>query len=262
MGFIAALLLAAAAGAQTANEAYQRGVALLQQGHAAEAVTPLREAAGRDGSARNWKALGVALASLENYREAEPAFREACRLDPKDEANCYYLGRSLYALDRYEDSLKALETALPVHPRRWRTELAMAQAYEALGKAKEAEQRFRAAVKLAPPRPQQPDFDNPQVDYGLFLYRQSRIEEALRSYADGVRRAPESGRAQYQFGRALLQAGRLEDAASHLEAAVRVEPDNREAHLALSRVYFRLGRSDDGERHSRLGSPEGSSTVR
>ena len=248
-------------GAAPSDQLYDQGVALFQQGRLDEALPPLQEAVRLDPSARNWRALGVVFAAKQEFREAEPAFQAACRLAPNDELNCYYLGRSLYALDRYEASLEALKKALPVHSRRWRTELAIAQALEALGRAKEAEEQFRKAIRLAPPKPVNPDFDNPSVDYGIFLYRQGRLEEALASLAEGARRAPDSAKARYQFGRALLQAGRIEESLAHLEAAVAQEPANHEAHLALSRAYFRLGRTEEGERHARLAA-SGSSTLR
>jgi protein O-GlcNAc transferase len=257
----ALLLLLLWQAAAPSDQLYEQGVALFQQGRLEEALPPLREAVRLDPSARNWRALGVVYAARQDFREAEPAFQEACRLAPHDELNCYYLGRSLYALDRHEASLDALKKALPVHPRRWRTELAIAQALEALGRAKEAEEQFRKAIRLAPPKPVSPDFDNPSVDYGIFLYRQGRLDEALASFAEGVRRAPDSAKARYQYGRALLQAGKLEEAVEQLQAAVAREAENHEAHLALSRAYFRLGRIEEGERHSRLAAP-GSSTLR
>ena len=258
-----ALALSAAwAAAQTGEEAFRQGTALFQQGRLAEAAELLRQAVEREPSARNWKAYGVALAAQADYRSAEPPLREACRLAPRDPDACYYLGRALYATDRYEESLEAMKKAESVHPRPWRVDLALGQAHEALGHAKEAEKHFQSAIRRAPPPPVTSDFDNPQVDYGLFLYRQGRLPEAIREYVEGMSRAPRSARARYQLGRALMQTGRMEEALNRLHEAIELEPGNREAHLALSRTYFRMGRKEDGERHSRLAAGGASSTAR
>jgi len=259
---LAWFLLAAGAAAQQSDEAYRQGTALFQQGRFAEAAELLRQAVEREPSARNWKTYGVALAAQEDYRNAEPPLREACRLAPRDPDACYYLGRALYATDRYEDSIAAMRKAEGVYPRPWRAELALGQAHEALGQAKEAEKRFLAAVRRSPPAPVASDFDNPQVDYGLFLYRQGRLEEALQQYEEGMKRAPGSARARYQLGRALMQAGRMEEALKRLHEAIELEPGNREAQLALSKAYFRMGRKEEGERHSRLAAGAGSSKSR
>jgi len=256
------VLLATAWAAQQGEEAFRQGTALFQQGRFAEAAELLRQAVEREPSARNWKAYGVTLAAQEDYRGAEPPLREACRLAPYDPDACYYLGRALYATDRYEESLAAMRKAEGVYPRPWRVELALGQAHEALGQAKEAEKRFLAAIRKAPPAPVTSDFDNPQVDYGLFLYRQGRLEEAIRQYEEGLARAPGSSRSRYQLGRALMQAGRMEEALTRLHEAVELEPGNKEAHLALSKAYFRMGRKEEGERHSRLAAGGSSSKSR
>ena len=115
---------------------YAAGSALFEKGRFADAVPYLRRAtnaAPRD--ARTWKALGVAYAAQKLYRQAESALGRACTLDPKLAGACYFHGRALYALDRFDDSRRALVNAAGLEPRSWTIELGIAQCDEALNAA-------------------------------------------------------------------------------------------------------------------------------
>ncbi len=229
---------------------FERGVDSFQRGRLREALTAFEQAAAKAPTAKHLKALGTVHAAMENYPAAEEALGRACRLDPKEEDACYYHGRSLYALDRYQASLVSLEKA-PAGLRPWRISLAMGQALEALGRAAEAEAQYRKSILLVPAKAANPDMDNPRADYGLFLYRQGRIEEAVRAL-DAAVETDASPRALYFSGRAYLQAGRLKEAVARLEMAIRRKPEYREAHHAISQAYARLGRLEEAARHSRL----------
>ena len=121
---------------------FDAGADLFQKDNYAAAVGRLLKATDanpRDATA--WKALGAAYAAQNLYLEAEPALRRACELDSKLLDACYYHARALYALDRFDGSLAVLER---VTPKSWKVRVAIAQSFEALGKAAEAEREFRA----------------------------------------------------------------------------------------------------------------------
>src|SRR5215471_6831542 len=71
----------------------------------------------RPRSASAFKWLGMVYAAQEKFALAEPQFRRACELNPKEELACYYLGRADYALSRFEESRAAFEIALRHEPR-------------------------------------------------------------------------------------------------------------------------------------------------
>ncbi len=89
-----------------------------------------------------WKWLGMTYAAQEKFLLAEPPFSKACGLNSKDPDACYYLGRTLYSLSRFEEALKAYERA----PRNGRTMLGMALAFEALGRDDGARRAYRQAI--------------------------------------------------------------------------------------------------------------------
>jgi tetratricopeptide (TPR) repeat protein len=236
---------------------YQRGVQAFEQGRHEEAIALLAEAvrqAPRDAQA--WKVLGVVHAARSDYREAEPPFARACELNPRLTDACYYHGRALYMLNRFEDALAPLERALRVDAVRGRAETAIAESLEALGRAAEAEKRFRAAIAR-----RDAAAERARTAYARFLIRAGRTEDALVPLKEALTGNPDSAEAHFQMGRALQQLDRLEDALKHLQRAVQLEPARAPAHLLLARVYRRLGRIPDAERAEKTAlSLHGSST--
>src|SRR5437870_10649923 len=52
--------------------------------------------ARQNPNAHSWKLLGMTYIAQEKYNQAEEPCRRACRLDPREENACYYLGRVYY----------------------------------------------------------------------------------------------------------------------------------------------------------------------
>ena len=227
---------------QEAVEAYQQGVALVEQSQAQAAIPLLEKAAKLEPrNAQYWKALGVAYASLDQLRDAIDPLRKACSLSPSLLDACYYYGRNLYAVDRYEDALAPLETAVKVDRVKGRAEAAIGQCYEALGRDGEAEKRFLSALSRKDEADRQV-----RLAYGHFLIRHARAEEAVKMLEPAQQ--PESAEARYLLGLALSQTDRLAEAASKLERAVALKQSDVPARVLLAKVYRRLGRVADAAR--------------
>lgn len=227
------------------NPDYQRGIELFQKGQA-EAAIPLliRAAQASPGDARGWKALGVAYAAQGAYELAEPPFHRACELDPKLEDGCYYYGRALYALNRFEPSLLVLARAAVSNPQSWQIHLGLAQALEALARPEEAGKEFKTAVSLSQNRDPKPG-----TAYGLFLLRQGRIQDAVAPLEEVLKRFPASAEAHVHLGRALLYQDKDASAILHFEKAVALDPRSGQAHLLLAKAYVRIGRAADAQIH-------------
>ncbi len=190
-----------------------------------------------------WKALGAAQAARQQFALAAVSFEKACALDAKLEDACYYLGRAEYVANRYEASLEALEKALPVEKRPWRVYTAMGEAFEALGRAPEAERSFKKALDNC-----RGSNERPGLAYGVFLFRQGRTEDALRQFQDVLARFPDSPAANFEAGRALWQLNRVAGAIPLLEKAVKLDPASAPARLLLDKAYTRAGRAPQGSR--------------
>lgn len=239
-----------------AQDQCEQGGALFTQGKVQEARGLLEKAVLQKATAFCWKSLGVVLASEAKYLEAERAFGQACRLDAREQDACYFWGRALYALDRFEESLSALVRAPQGVLGLWRISTARAQALEALGR-NEAETEFQKALSQ-----RNQDYSplvepDPRIGLASFLYRQGRAEEAVRLLEGAPNSYQKLASFHHQLGRLWSQQGAWEKAARSFERALELNPGRSETHGLLSRVYYRLGDAKRGEFHaakSRAGS--------
>lgn len=203
--------------------------------------------------AASWKQRALVLATARKLEAAADAFAKACELAPREEDACYYLARTRYTLGRYEEAREPFEKALRAASKETlaRVHRAVAQNFVALTRPDDAERHFREAVRLN--RGRASSDDDPRIDYGAFLFRQARTEEALPILEQAVQANPGSARAHTELGRVLLHLGRREAAAARLEKAVQLDPASSSARLLLGKTYLELGRTEEGERQLRLG---------
>jgi Flp pilus assembly protein TadD len=199
-----------------------------------------------------FKKLGMTHVRDQNLGAAQKAFATACELDPKDEDNCYFLARTLYMLDRWEDAKAPFEKALRAasKPALARVHRAIALNFIALGNTAGAERHLKEAVRLYPGLGILAE--DPHVDYGAFLFRQGRLQEALPLLKEAVQTAPGSARAQTEMGRLLLHLGRAQDAVDSLRKAVDLNPRASSPRLLLGRAYMQLGRTNEAQRELQL----------
>jgi Flp pilus assembly protein TadD len=203
--------------AGTAADSYQQGAAAIQRGAAAEAIKPLSRAVQLEPkNALYRKALGVAYAAQELYREAEEQFGEACRLDRGLPDVCYYHARALYALNRFEPAIEILGK---LQAKKAREFAALAQAEEASGRIEDAERDYKKACQSAGASPAGTP-EPPCLLYGVFLFRQGRMTDALQQLQLVANDHPKHPRVQFELGRVLYQAGELQAAVKHLSTAV------------------------------------------
>lgn len=249
-------------------------LAHLRAGRPAEAKQSAERAVQQsESNAEAWKTLALATVALGRMEDSVRPFTKACDLAPADTEACYYLARALLAAGSYEDARARFDHVLRAEAGRSSPKMHRAAAlnYVALGQAAEAETHFQESIRLAGTRNGQgqarPEEDA-RVDYGAFLVRQGRAEEALHPLMQAAGAMPQSARPKLELGRALLHLNRLEPAVTHLEKAVELDPKNWGARLLLGKAYLQSGRKAEGEQQVRLGQEgwnrqvQGSSTVK
>jgi tetratricopeptide (TPR) repeat protein len=94
---------------------YLKGLTFLDTGHSDEAAETLRQAVERDpNDAAAYGKLGVAYATLKQYKEAVVVFKMAIRIKPAvvDAEDYYHLSRSYTALEKFPLALEAIKLAL------------------------------------------------------------------------------------------------------------------------------------------------------
>lgn len=194
---------------------YSQGVEFFEKHQYDAAISKLlRAVRTQPADSQAWKALGVSYAAKSDYVRAVDPLQRACKLDPKLEDACYFLGRALYALDRFELSAAVLRQQLPLDKHPWRIHLGIAQALEALGLPAEAEEEFRLAVANCSPLE-----DKAVVAYAHFLFRAGRLDDAVAALEPLLKTLPQSISGHLEMGRALYQLDRVTEAIPHLQTA-------------------------------------------
>jgi Flp pilus assembly protein TadD len=246
------VLLGAVAVAQDAEDYFRRGSKLFSDHQADAALNAFRQSVHlRPDYAAAWKAIGVILASRGDYESAQTAFRNACERQPSLPDACLYYGRTLYLLNRFQPAIDVLRRTTQAETRNAEAFRLLGLSLEGAGDTVAAGDVFRQALRL--PVRGSADED-PGIDYGVYLFRQGRAEQALAPLEDALKRHPNAGRAHLELGCVLLALDRVDDAASHLERAVALDPASARAHLLLGKAYLRLGKAEAAEEHLRQGS--------
>jgi Tfp pilus assembly protein PilF len=119
---------------------------------------------------------------------------------------------------------------------------------ERLGDAAEvAEQHYRAALQ------RDPLVAGYHNNFGAWLERQGRLDEAVEQFQIAVRLRPSYALAHHNLASALLTRGSLPQALTHLEEAKRLEPRDAEIHHSLGVAHGRQrdwSRAIDGFRRA------------
>jgi Tfp pilus assembly protein PilF len=137
---------------------------------------------------------------------------------------------------KLQEAAAAFESALKVNPRMGIAHVNLIAIYGELNLPERAEQHYRDSVRL------DPGWVEAQYNWGMFLFRQGRKEEAAEAFTRAVQLNPNYADAQAQLGLALEETGRPEEAEGHYRLALESNPAQRQAQYLLGRSLTRAGR--------------------
>jgi tetratricopeptide (TPR) repeat protein len=162
--------------------------------------------------------LALSYHKQRRYQEADPIFKRARELDPRDTAALAYHGWCLYYLGRSDEARAAFTAFLTTNPN-------YGDAHFALG-------------LIA--------FDNddlPQAD--------ERFRRAI-DFAQRTRQRRDEAKARARLSDVLVRKGEFDQARRELEHAVKLNPDLYGAYFKLSRVLQRLGDKEGAKRARKM----------
>ncbi|HJQ97336.1 MAG TPA: tetratricopeptide repeat protein [Candidatus Polarisedimenticolaceae bacterium] len=159
---------------------------------------------------------------------------KSCITEPRPSTVADWMtrGNCLRETGDAEQALTAYQNALRLSPDGSRDlYLAMAQTYEALGRADEQLATIQAAERLAS--------NDPEVLYqaGIAYEVLDRYPEALEKFNKVVAIKPDDNRAHRNIGFVLLQQHQPEQAIAPLRAAIEIDPNDWKAHANLAEAY-------------------------
>lgn len=243
------------------------GYALLAQGYAAEAI-PHLETAHETG------ALGIAQLETGRFAEAITNLQAELQKRPNDPDLLYYLGRAggmlskqsidmllaaypdsarahqsmaenLLVLRRTDEAQKEYEQALKLRPDTPHLHLELGQVFALASRWPEAEEQFRAETKLQP--------GNAEAAYRLgdALLRQGKAREAQSALERSNKLQAQMPETLYSLGKAESLNGDATAAEKSWLELLSVEKEGElaaQTHFALAGLYRKQGKTADADR--------------
>ena len=198
---------------------------------------------------------------LKDYPDADKWFTKAVEWNPTDALGWYYLGRTKYNENRFEEAVSAFEQCLKLDPRNVKAEDNLGLSFAGLDQLDKAIAAYRTAIEWQKDAPD--NNDGPVFDLGSLLVDDNRPAEALPYLLEAGRMSPEDYRVHRQLGKAYAHLNQLEKARNELEQAVQLAPQNAPLHFMLAQVYRRQGLTDkakmESERYTALAGSQSSS---
>lgn len=213
LGLAGALILAGCASKESkevqllrARSTYEQGLSHLAQNQPSLSLAALQEAVKLDPDNPVYhNSLGVVFLDLRRAPEAEAEFQKAVQLDPSYAEAHHNTGLAMAEQGRFADAVVAYRQALslPVYPTPEVAHYNLGNAYLVLNKTREAEEAFRAAVRL------NPKLAGAYYQLGLILTKSGRREEARAAFqaARDIDPSAPFGRAAGEALKTLAEGG-------------------------------------------------------
>jgi len=210
------------------------GVAYLEQGRLAEAVTQLEEALRiRPNYTTAHLNLGSAYSAMGRFSDAEREYRRTIQLKP-DKAEAYNnLGKLHLDQNRLDEAYVLFQQALQRKPDFAEAHYNAGIALQGRGEREQAIAEYRAALRI------KPDFLEPYINLGNAMDEAGRFPEAIEQYRKAIGLRPNSPLAHYNLALTLDKGGAREEAISHYREALRLDPDLVQARSRLENALRR-----------------------
>lgn len=147
---------------------------------------------------------------------------------------------SYQQVQHWTDSGAILAQALAVNPKSNLAELNIGVALFREKKLDEAEAKFRAVVA------RDPGGVEAKLHLGQVLQTEGKLAESATYYQEALVRQPRSARGQLNLGIALVQMGKSAEGLAHLEQAREIDPDSASVRAGLGFGLVASGRAAEG----------------
>jgi tetratricopeptide (TPR) repeat protein len=227
----------------SADGHYLLGYILLKKQQPKASLAEYTEGARyRTPSPADLEAVAADYVLLKDYPDADKWFTKSVEWNPEDSLGWYYLGRTKYNENRFEDAIQAFQKCLRLDPRNVKAEDNLGLSYEGLNRNEEAIAAYRVAIAW---QAESPDKNSgPYFDLGSLLMNTDRAEESLAYLMEAARLSPGDYRVHRQLGKAYAHLNRLENARTELEKAAGLAPKDAPIHFMLAQVYRKQGFAD------------------
>ncbi len=226
---------------------YQLGYILFRETKARESLAEYTVGAKyQRPSATDLRVVGADYVLLSDYGDADKWFTKSTEWDPNNVLGWYYLGRTKYNENRFEEAIDAFQKCLQLSPKHVKAEDNLGLSLQGLGRNEEAQAAFLKAIEWQSTETAKNPW--PYIDFGSFLLENNRPEKAIPYLQNAIELTPDSAKAHQQLGKAYLALRKLDKAQAELEESVKLEPDNSRAHYVLGQLYEKEGLRDKAKK--------------
>jgi tetratricopeptide (TPR) repeat protein len=222
---------------------YLLGYILFKEQKAEASLAEYTEGAKyHDPEASDLKILALDYVLLGAYSDADRWLTRSVEANPKDSESWYYLGRTKYNENRFQEAIHAFEEALRLDPKNIKAQANLGLALEGLGRAGDALAAYRKAIAMQDQG--SPKNAEPFIDLGNLLLQQNQNNDAIENLVKAREISPQDSRVYESLGKAYLRLNKFAEAKEELEQAVALAPDSAAAHYMLGQVYRKTGATE------------------
>jgi tetratricopeptide (TPR) repeat protein len=154
-------------------------------------------------------ALGRLLHAYELFASAEPAYRNATRLQPSQPEWPHLLGYLYQQTGQFEPAAERFGAVLRLRPEQRAAALRLADVWLELNRLMDAREQYTNLVPIFPAAARR--------GLGEVSLRERRYREAVEHFTIALERAPQASSLRYSLGMAYRGLGQLDDARAQLE---------------------------------------------
>lgn len=226
--------------ADSADGHYLLGYILFRRARASASLAEYTEGAKyRKPSAADLQVVGADYVVLGDFPDADKWFTKSVEWDPASVLGWYYLGRTKYNENRFEEAVVAFQRCLKLDDKHVKAEDNLGLSYQALGRLDDALQAYRNAIDWqSDAKVKNP---GPFIDIGGLFLETNQPEKAVEYLQKALEIAPDDPKAHQQLGKAYFNLNNLPKALVELEKAVQLAPNNAPVHYILAQVYRKQG---------------------
>ncbi len=192
---------------------------------------------------------GVALFQQGRYADAVPHFQRAAELDANFAQAYLYLGRAYLSLGQWLQAIPPIRTAFRLAPEESKQEVTQLLLDALLGGATAALNAghfgssiglLREALVLAPQHPEvQPQLVTALIGLGGQFLTQGKFPDAITTFTEATHLSPQHVEAYIGLARALWQHGNLLQALTVANTALNLAPQNSNIRALLQQLQGR-----------------------
>lgn len=226
--------------ADSADGHYLLGYILFRRARASASLAEYTEGAKyRKPSAADLQVVGADYVVLGDFPDADKWFTKSVEWNPASVLGWYYLGRTKYNENRFEEAIVAFQRCLKLDDKHVKAEDNLGLSYQALGRLDDALQAYRNAIDWqSDAKVKNP---GPFIDIGGLFLETNQPEKAVEYLQKALEIAPDDPKAHQQLGKAYFNLNNLPKALVELEKAVQLAPNNAPVHYILAQVYRKQG---------------------